>query len=51
MSKKTIYDMKLHDNIDLDCLPVEVLRVHGGWIYFFKSMTGCSTCFVPESEK
>lgn len=43
--QKTIYDLELHERIDLD-YEFYVIKVHGGWIY----KLGQSSTFVPYQE-
>ena len=50
-----IYDMKLHEEIDLGNF-ISVLRVPGGWIYttnegISESGYDASSCFVPYSKE
>ena len=49
--KKTIYDLKLHEYLDLN-QSVQVLRVHGGFIYNTHHMAFeiVTSTFVPYEE-
>ena len=43
MENKTIYTLKLHDDMAIRNGEIRVLRVAGGWIYYFME----SGVFVP----
>ena len=44
--EKTIYDLELHERLDIDYL-ISVLRVDGGWIY--ENVGINTTTFAPIS--
>ena len=55
--EKSLYDMELHEELiadtmrldilpELECLPLRVLRVPGGWIYY-NPYTTSGGVFVP----
>ena len=43
-----LMDMAIHDDVYLDIYCIKVLRVVGGWIYWFPSG---EACFVPQPKK
>lgn len=40
---KSIYELKLHEVMELDDLELDILRVPGGWLY--------NSVFVPYSNE
>ena len=51
MSKKSIYDLELHEDIRISYW--NIIRVSGGWIYetWNENDTSISSCFVPYSDE
>jgi len=47
-TKKTIWDLKLHEHIKYEDIGFNILRVAGGWLYSYGA-TG-NDVFVPLSE-
>lgn len=51
-----IFNLELHQTIDIEPHHLTVTRVPGGWIYKFSSFMdhqgiNISTCFVPHSDE
>ena len=47
----TIYDLKLHEKLDVDS-GTQVLAVHNGWIYLFQNPNGSMTsCYVTSTKR
>ena len=53
---KNIYDMKLHEELleiahDWDAVPMHIVRVPGGWIYYHPYTGGREGTFIPYSKE
>lgn len=51
MSKKTIYNLKLHESLKIVRDLLEVIRVPGGWIYVGHARGNKFAIFVPFSNE
>ena len=48
---KTIYDLKLHERLEIDA-ETSVLAVHNGWVYIFTNAQGNNTsCYVTSTKR
>lgn len=47
----SVYEMKLHDVVNLDIGAFKILRVPGGWIYYGDWGNGQTCAFVPLIEE
>jgi len=50
-NEKTIYDLELHESLDLEDLGATVIRVEEGWIYKFFNLNTINVVFVPYGTK
>jgi hypothetical protein len=51
IATKTIYDLKLHEKLEIDA-ETSVLAVHNGWIYLFTNAQGhVTSCYVTSTKR